>query len=733
MPRVANRSKFDSRALIVQNGAAEKSSLLRQALTASGFWPHLEQARRHAKIAAKNFRILIKPDLEIFRRGDPTGTDPELVEQLIDLLHDRGFRTVALGDAKNSSSLWLENREVAVLAELIGYRYATAKARAYDILDLSDDLATGPFPPESVLHGTPISRAWLEADYRINFAKNRTDEEFGFALCLQNLLGILPLRDKDLHYRHRLQAPEVCLELLRNVPAHFNLIDAFVSNHGSEGARTPHPLETRTIIASQDTLLADWAAALKMGLDPYTSAINATALRTVGLPERYEIAGDLAPYSGWINVPPMMLDSVKARNQSIASSRIVRPWLQSVDRELFPFKDLPNDRINLFFNRYFSQIDANPAAFSLLLAFNYLIGFAQQNLEALEINYAKERLRWRDAPLGFDPAAYSAADYEAVENYMRPLERIIRETPPEPNGLRWRYLDGSILFQFSHVVPVSFSKFCSRVEIAKAVQSMNDYIGGACVVVRRNRAGKVLYQAERNIYLPQPNWIAFFNGKYIDVGKLEYVEYQKNAQRIFWRTIKSTNQSADFDDGIVTFAAENVRQTRITIVARQKFSLPLFWQAVNIDLLPSLKRTLVVDAYTRYFRQTIANFEAQFQGREFRIGHAWNLQEGETEIDPEARLTILVDWLGKIGQALAGNFGDLSGLLRQFGLTPPNEIALEAQIDEEGFRHFPGRTATAPPVVLTNLFASAGREASGFFLDLADAIRKDIGAATKSG
>jgi uncharacterized protein (DUF362 family) len=714
-----------SRAVIVHATANDKFSLLDSTLDQADFWPQIQQAQRHARVSASQFRVLIKPDLELFNTDDSTGTDPELVEHLIDLLHDHGYTQVAAGDARNVWGLWLENRDVAVLAELVGYHYTTPRGRAYEILDLSEDILPVPFAPESVLHGTGLSRAWIEAHFRINFAKNKTHEEFHFALCLQNLLGVLPLCDKEYHYRNRLKPWDVCLEIHKQTPAHFNLIDAFVSNHGSEGPRAAHPLETRTLIASANCLLADWAASLKMGIDPYASPINAKALRELGLPFRYEIAGDVTPYPDWINVPPLLADSVRKRNESPVLGRLVIPWLQTVNRDLFPFKDLVNDRLNAIATKYVSNIDSNITGFWIVVGLNYLLASTSSAAEIYRINYSKEGLRWKDAPLDFDTAAFSRADYEAVVDYMEPLQRIIRETPPEPTGLRWRYLDGSVLFEFSHVTPVPFGQFVSRVDIARSVQSMNDYIGGACVPVARNRAGKIIYQAERNIYLPQPNWIAFFGGPYIDVGKLEFIEYKPRSQKIFWRTIKSSNGSAEFDDGIVTFAAEDTEQTRITIVARQKFTLPLFWQAVNIDLVPQLKNFLVVDAYTRYFRQTIANFEAQYQGREFRVGQPWDLTEGETESRSDKPLEAIVDMISNFGKAF-----DFDALLRTLGVSQTDGVAAFT-VDQQGFRHFLGQPAAGAPVRkgfnLTSALKNSRTEVGTFFMDLADAMRKDLG------
>jgi uncharacterized protein (DUF362 family) len=722
-PRNAARTRAwkANRVVIVETQSHDKLSLLRETLDQSGFWLRLKERTQQAGLPIDQLRILIKPDLETFDFNAPTGTDIELVEHLIDLLHDEGYTRVAVGSAADGWDKWLENRDVCVLADLVGYHYITPSQRPYDFLDLSEELVPVEFSREGALSGRSLSRAWVYAHFRINFAKNKTHEEFCFALALQNLLTVLPKADQEYLALIRVPQADVCLELLRICPPHFNLIDAFTSNHGSAGSREPHTIETRTLVASADTLLVDWAASLKMGIDAYASPVNAHSLREVGLPKDYEIAGSLAPYPGWINVPPLLVDSVRQRNEWAGFAHVATPWMQTINRELFPFKSVLDDQLNAFLTKYLSQPDSNPGVSAALMALNYSTAFAGRALEAYRINYSKEFLSWKETPLGFDTAAYTAADYEAVVAYMMPLQRIIAETPPEPNGLRWRYLDNSVLFEFSHLTPVPFRKFVARVDISRSVQSMNDYIGGACVPVLRDSKGKIIYQAERNIYLPQPNWMVLFSGKHIDVCKLEFIEYKPRSHKIFWRTVKSLNGSAEFDDGIVTFAAEGRDSTRVTIIARQKFTLPLFWQAVNMDLFPQIKNVLVVDAYTRYFRQTIANFEAQYQGRESRIGRLGGTQ-------PAQPLEKLAEVFSKLGKSL--NFGAVPGLLRGLGVEWQRSGAPGCTVDEDGFRHFPGgtaeRTTSDGAFDLAMCFPQMRAETASFFTDLADAMRKDL-------
>jgi hypothetical protein len=188
---------------------------------------------------------------------------------------------------------------------------------------------------------------------------------------------------------------------------------------------------------------------------------------------------------------------------------------------------------------------------------------------------------------------------------------------------------------------------------------MNDNIGGACAVMARDRQGRVTRQAERNLYLPQPNWMVLFGGGTIDVGKLELIRYETDRRQIFWRTVTSENRSALYDDGIVTFQKTGEGTTRVTIVARQEFTLPLFWRVVDIDHLPEIKDAIVSDAYTRFFSRTLANYEAAYEGRPVGIG-----REPDGERDEPGRQSgpssgeqmgeVLFRVLGRIGPAVAG-------------------------------------------------------------------------------
>ncbi|MBK6731829.1 MAG: hypothetical protein IPG60_12995 [Bacteroidetes bacterium] len=245
--------------------------------------------------------------------------------------------------------------------------------------------------------------------------------------------------------------------------------------------------------------------------------------------------------------------------------------------------------MNKILSPIIKNIDEHPLAYSALIFLNYSLGNIQKFIESWQILYDKEKVFRKDTDLGFDPAEFSSKNYQDVVNYIKPLAQIVEHIEPDANGLKWRYIDDSVLFEYTRTLPYNFSAFIAKVDIAQSVQFMFDNIGGARIPVKYNQKNKIIHQAERDLYLPQPNWMVFFGGKYIDVCKIECIEYASNKETMYWRTIKSLNNSADYDDGMVEISAAGKNITQIKIVARQKFTLPLFFQVINMDYLPKVK------------------------------------------------------------------------------------------------------------------------------------------------
>jgi uncharacterized protein (DUF362 family) len=612
-------------------------------------------------------RIVIKPELAGFAAGSPTFTDPALVEHLIDLLHDRGFSNVVVAGPGDSSAIWAGNRDLHALADLLGYRYETAKHRPYDIVDLAEQLEADVFPPGCVLHGCAISRLWLEADVRILFSKCRTDEAAGYALCLDTLIDVLPLPDKNQHYRRRRPPGDVAAALLDLAPVQFCLIDAITGAHGGGGRRAPAAMNTGVVIAAANIALADFVGATKMGLDPMVSPTFAPVMRRHDLPQRYIVAGSLSRWADWQNVPLPAVRATQTRQQAEGIDRLVEPWLQQLDPELFPLRHPLDARLNSVLAPFFAEAANAP----LLQAVNGLLGWIGRAVESYRTMYAKDSLRQSAVPLGIDLEEVPNDAFPMLVEELLGLTSIAVRAPQVSPELNWQDADDVTVFRYARTLPIGFEQFTRRVDIARTIQFMNDYLGGVVVPLAYDAAGRPVRQAERNIYLPQPNYLVLYQGKPIDVSKLEVVQYEADHHRLFWKTIKSENGSATYDDGIASFERTPIG-TRIVITGRQQFALPPFWQAFDPNSVPGLKSKLVTHAYQTFFDRTIANFEALVEGRDIRIGRP-------VDEPPALATEQLMPWLQRLTEIAAPMLARLSQgqQLRE----PPNTT------DPDGFVH----------------------------------------------
>lgn len=296
--------------------------------------------------------------------------------------------------------------------------------------------------------------------------------------------------------------------------------------------------------------------------------------------------------------------------------------------------------------------------------------------------FAKDRVVRREVPLGLEPGDYTDADYDAVADYMAPLEAAASRARMTPSGLRWCYRGEAVLFEMTRTLNAPYDELVRRVDIASAIRMMNDYVGGRSEVVSRDEHGRVTRQAERNIYLPQPNWIALSGGDVIDVCKLEVIRYEDDRRRIAWRTVHSPNGSAVHDDGTVTYERLAGDRTAVTVRGLQEFTLPPFWAALDPWLVPAVKDALVEDSYRRFFTATLDNVEAAYEGREFRIGRDHDPAD-EEPLDARLRETWTV---------LRGMLPErpLAALVRKVQArgAPRADV-----VDEDGFRHFAGGRA----------------------------------------
>lgn len=696
-PPARDAAAVASAVSIVEDFSATPVELLRAALSQLAFPASPEPGQIASAV------ILL--DFSVFALDSPAVVNREIVEGLIDLLAASNWTQIAIVSTEDSAGSWLANRGVAVLADLLGYQYVTPAGSEYDIVDLAEDV-------DSKLG---VSRIWLDADLRIVLSKCRTDQNDNFALCCNTLLSALPLTDKQYHYRLKTTPWQALLEVLRSSPPQLAIVDACGAVHGTGGQQAPIQFESRLVIAGRDILAVDSAAAIKMGADPFSSPVLERLIAILGRPSLSKVSGSLAPLAGFRLPDPRVVETTRLRNQFPTLSRLVAPWLQCVDTEVFPFKHPADAKCNEMLSHRFANMDADPAMKALLIYVNWILTTLAQVAKSYRYAGAKDQVQRRREPVSERTRHCTAKDYIAMEDELDELRHWLAGAVKHSGFLRWQRRQRAVVFECQREYPVPFVDFVSRIDISKSIQYMNDYIGGSLEVVSWDEAGRALHQVERNLYLPQPNYVTWWGGKEIDVSKIESVKYEAGEQRMYWMTLESENKSAVFDDGIVTFA-DTGQGTRITIFGRQLFNLPPLLENLHLERYPELEDHLTEHAYATFFTRTFSNFEALLEGREIAIGKDWYDASHPSDSAPRP-IDVVADKLAALSDAAGPLRHGLIVNKREDGVT-------QAVLDQHGFSHFGPSTAqtSSRPQSDNPLVAWL----SEFWCGYAEAIRRDL-------
>ena len=288
---------------------SDKFNALKSVLEATEFFHKLDKACESSGKSKEDFAIIVKPNFMFMysTKDRSTYTDPELVEYLVTAMYDRGYRNLAVGEARSTYGTFFTNREVKTVAEFIGL-----KGRNYRIIDLSEDLEE--FQYSGKLGKHYVNREWKNADFRISFAKNKTHVYAYYTLTIKNIYGALPMENKFLEYHHERDIFSTTIEFIKHFPIHFAFIDAYVSADGPFGIfADKDPNKTETIIGSEDIVATDWVGAEKMGVDPMISDYMKQAVEAFGKPQ-INLVGDRTLYPDWVNAwdvfPPFLFKGI---------------------------------------------------------------------------------------------------------------------------------------------------------------------------------------------------------------------------------------------------------------------------------------------------------------------------------------------------------------------------------------------------------------------------------------
>jgi hypothetical protein len=435
-------------------------------------------------------------------------------------------------------------------------------------------------------------------------------------------------------------------------------------------------------VGSSSALLVDVVGAALLGLDAAESPLLTPSLDTQGLPSDYAVEGSLEPFADvTLPAPAVRLAAQGLADSDPALGRLLDAALADTVLESDPDEHDPVLRtLRAGLEPWVLAAEMPGGEVGLVAAINAIAGLATM-VAGWQSSFGKDSVTRREVPLGLDPDDWADGDYDAVAHELRPLESIIAALPRTVDGMRWTHLDGNVLFEITRTVRAAYPDWIARVDLSRAVSLMADYLGGRRVVVSRDDAGRPTRQAERNVYLPQPNYVAFSGARVIDVCKLEVLEYEDARQKIWWRTVRSPNGTADHDDGSVEFTDSGQGRTRVTVRGRQRFTLPPSLQLVDLDATPELRDALTDDAYRRFFTTTLDNFVACYEGRDWAIG-----RPPDTEL-ASRRFSRLIE----VARAVATDAGSGFPLRdNRSGTSGATGAAPDVVVDDDGFRHVRG-------------------------------------------
>jgi uncharacterized protein (DUF362 family) len=320
----------------------EKLATFHEVLRGSGFEAKLLEAWRSSGKEQAEFVIAIKPNImtaSIPEENSAVYTDPALVEELIHIMMSRGFSRFAVVESQNVYNYSYTERTVPAVAEMCGYG-----GEGYEIIDLTEDYVS--FDYGGTLGPHLAGRAWLEADYRISFAKNKSHWQCFYTACLKNVYGCLPKWDKMRHYHGTdIEFFQATVLIADKIPVHFGILDAWTSGDGLTGhVRDPRPNRTKALLASDNIYALDWVAGEKMGIQPTRNYVMREALNRWG-PIQIERLGDMTPWPNWNNVRPITVWLLNGFEEFYRISRFMSRAMASRMDPRFP----PRSRAQWFF------------------------------------------------------------------------------------------------------------------------------------------------------------------------------------------------------------------------------------------------------------------------------------------------------------------------------------------------------------------------------------------------
>ena len=312
---------------------SDRFDVLDRVLEDAGFWNTLDERFLGSGKTKKDFLVAVKPNLMMFYSKEDMSviTEPVLVEHLITKIADKGYTNIVLAESQNVFGNWFKNRDVENVAFHAGYSPTN-----YRIVDLTMDVVAHVYP--GTLGTYLVGKTWKDADFRISFAKNKTHFSCYYTLTIKNIYETTPEQNKFREYHADREVNSVTIEMIKEFPVHFGIIDGIWSADGLLGIKADFsPNHSKTIIAGSNIIAVAIVGGEKMGINAVKNSFVKLAIDTFGMAD-IKVIGDTSRYKDWKNVGPLV-DRFLDYGEELYSFSNLMCFISSVmDEEAFPRK-----------------------------------------------------------------------------------------------------------------------------------------------------------------------------------------------------------------------------------------------------------------------------------------------------------------------------------------------------------------------------------------------------------
>ncbi len=205
-------------------------------------------------------RVALKPNIVTGRlAGRGVTTDPRVVEAIIKMAYEAGAGEVLIVEGAGYGTPTPEAFKLSGIEEV-------AERAGAGIVDVDEDkLVEVEVPNPLVLDRISVSRAFYEADVRVNIPVMKTHDQMLMTLGMKNMKGIIPKPWKRLF--HRVGLAKAIVDLNKAVPVDLTIVDAIHAMEGL-GPSLGEVFEMDLVMGGDDVYALDWVGARVMGLHP---------------------------------------------------------------------------------------------------------------------------------------------------------------------------------------------------------------------------------------------------------------------------------------------------------------------------------------------------------------------------------------------------------------------------------------------------------------------------------